>query len=229
MQSRFTPDGSIDALFTTLEGWLGAVLPETTPEHLPLNGTAPAEGIALRTIGIAIPTRRANPALPHLRCDVLVTLTSADPRQEAAAFARLLLAAAARPDVTVLDAPTALQLCATLGIQPALGCVLRVAALLPDPDEPPVQRVRFPLRAEIGEIGVIGGVVLGPGDVPIAGVEISAEGFPWSVRTDRAGRFQLCGVAIGAPTLTARGRGAETIVAAAEADKRITIHLPLEV
>lgn len=213
-----------------LVGWVREVLPDRTVAARALGDKDCGEGVDIRLIGLAPrpSPRTASPPLA-LTLDYLMTVRAADPHVEQAALVDLMLAAMEHEDAEVATDRDALRLCLDLGLPPGPGFVLRATV---SRRRPAVRAplVRFPLEVAQSQIGVLQGSVLGPGDTPVAGAVVRAEGLDRTAQTDAFGRFRLPGPVGGdAPVrLTARARGVE-VDGQVEAGRPVILRLPLEI
>jgi hypothetical protein len=141
----------------------------------------------------------------------------------------LMLAAMEYEHAEVQADRDTLRLCIDLGLAPAPGLVLRAIVSRRRSGERDVPLVRFPLTIEPGELGLLQGSVLGPGDTPVAGAVVRAEGVDRTAQTDAFGRFRLYGPVGGAVVrLNVRARGVE-INGQIEAGRPVILRLPLEI
>jgi hypothetical protein len=144
----------------------------------------------------------------------------------------LLFAAMEHDDAEVVLDRDVLKLCADLDLPPGPGFVLR--AMVSTARRQVADRaglVRFPLNIVSGELGVLQGSVLGPGDTPVAGAVVRVEGVDRTAQTDAFGRFRLHGpvAAKGRPVrLNVRARGVE-IDTEVETGSPVILRLPLEI
>lgn len=219
-----------DAVTGEVVAWTRARLPGLSVEALGAADRAGTEGVEVRLLNVA---SRPEPASPERRVtlalDYLVTVRLADAEAEHRAVGELFFAALDRADVEVVADRSALEACGALGLPPALGIVLRVAMARERPTRR-VQLVREPLVARVVPLGRVEGLVLGPGDVPIAGATVTLIGLDRSARTGADGRFELPGpLPETAPVrVAARARGVEIEMVAAAGDP-VVLKLPLEV
>jgi hypothetical protein len=216
-----------------LIGWTQEVLPGRTVVTRSLSDRDCGEGVDLRLIGLAphAAPRAASPPLT-LAADYLVTVRAADPIVEQTGAMQLMFAAMEHDETEVVPERDALKLCAELTLPPGPGFVLR--AMVSIARRRAVARaalVRFPLTIDAGELGVLQGSVLGPGDTPIAGAVVRVEGVDRTVQTDAFGRFRLHGP-VGAKNkpvrLNVRARGVE-IDTEIKSDSPVILRLPLEI
>ncbi len=159
-------------------------------------------------------------------------MRAADPIVEQTGAMTLLFAAMEHDEAEVVLDRDPLKLCAELNLPPGPGFVLR--AMVSAARRHAVARaglVRFPLTIDAGELGVLQGSVLGPGDTPVAGAVVRVEGVDRTAQTDAFGRFRLHGP-VGRKNkpvrLNVRARGVE-IDSEVETDSPVILRLPLEI
>lgn len=216
-----------------LIGWTQAVLPGRTVVARPLGDRDCGEGVDLRLVGLApcATPRAAAPPLT-LTADYLVTVRAADPIVEQTGAMALMFAAMEHDEAEVVLDRDALKLCAELDLPPGPGFVLRATvSIARRRAAAQAALVRFPLKIDSGELGLLQGSVLGPGDTPVAGAVVRVEGVDHTARTDAFGRFRLPGPVgrKGAPVrLNVRARGVE-IDSEVESENPLILRLPLEI
>jgi hypothetical protein len=226
------PEG-LEATTRELIGWTQEVLPGRAVVARSLSDRDCGEGVDLRLIGLAphAAPRAASPPL-ILEADYLLTVRAADPIVEQTGAMELLFAAMEHEQTEVVLDRDVLKLCADLDLPPGPGFVLRamVSAARRRPAEA-AGLVRFPLNIVSGELGVLQGSVLGPGDTPVAGAVVRLEGLDRSAYTDAFGQFRLHGPVggKGKPVrLNVRARGVE-IDSEVETGSPVILRLPLEI
>ncbi|WP_246263516.1 carboxypeptidase-like regulatory domain-containing protein [Caulobacter soli] len=213
--------------------WTQEVLPDRVVVARSLSDRDCGEGVDLRLIGLtpqATP-RTISPPLT-LTADYLLTVRATDPIAEQTGAMALMFAAMEHEETEVVAGRDALKLCADLGLPPGPGFVLRATVTIArrrPADRAPL--VRFPLTIAAGELGVLQGSVLGPGDTPVAGAVVRVEGVDRTAQTDAFGRFRLHGPVGGKNKpvrLNVRARGVE-IDSEVETDSPVILRLPLEI
>lgn len=216
-----------------LIGWTQAVLPGRAVVARSLSDRDCGEGVDLRLIGLA-PQATPRAAAPPLilTADYLVTVRAADPIIEQTGVIALMFAAMEHDEAEVALDRDALKLCADLDLPPGPGFVLRATVSIARRRAGArAALVRFPLRIDSGELGLLQGSVLGPGDTPVAGAVVRVEGVDRTAQTDAFGRFRLHGPVggKGAPIrLNVRARGIE-IDREVETGSPVILRLPLEI
>jgi hypothetical protein len=200
-------DRADDAVTT----WASGVLPEATVALGPPLDSAGDPGVRLHLLDLHdLPAARgAAPAAAQVAARYLVTTTAADARTAHAMLGALLFAALEAPELEVsFDAPPG-GLWAASGTPPraAFSVVARVRV---ERDDRPAPWVRHPLTVRDAALRPLAGLVLGPGDVPIADAFIRLPALSVSTRSDRKGRFQFAAVPSGMPTdLLVRAKASE--------------------
>lgn len=216
-----------------LIGWTQEVLPDRAVVARSLSDRDCGEGVDLRLIGLAphAAPRAASPPL-ILTVDYLLTVRAADPIVEQTGAVRLLFAAMEHDETEVVLDRDALTLCADLSLPPGPGFVLRtMVSIARSRQAERAGLVRFPLNIVSGELGVLQGSVLGPGDMPVAGAVVRLEGLDRSAQTDALGRFRLHGPVggKGRPVrLNVRARGVE-MDSEVDTGSPVILRLPLEI
>ena len=226
------PEG-LEETTRDLIGWAQEVLPGRAVVARSLGDRDCGEGVDLRLIALtpgATP-RAVSPSLA-LAADYLLTVRAADPIVEQTGAMALMFAAMEHEETEVVSDRDALRLCAGLSLPPGPGFVLR--AMISIARHRPADRaplVRFPLTISGGELGLLQGSVLGPGDTPVAGAVVRVEGVDRTAQTDALGRFRLHGP-VGAKNkpvrLNVRARGVE-IDSEVETGSPVILRLPLEI
>lgn len=212
-----------------LVDWARHVLPGRTVSARSLGDRESPEGVDIRLVGLVPrPTPRAASPPLILAADYLLTVRAADAIAEQTGIMDLMLAAMDYEHAEVATDRDVPKLCIELGLPPALGLVLRATVSRRRPaTRAPL--VRFPLKVAAGELGVLQGSVLGPGDTPVAGAIVRAAGVDRAAQTDAFGRFRLYGpVGDAVVRLNVRARGVE-IDDEVEPGHPVILRLPLEI
>ncbi len=230
MGSCQMPEG-LEETTRELIGWAQDVLPGRTVASRSLGDRENQDGVDIRLVGLAPrpAPRAASPSPPLiLTADYLLTVRAADAFAEQTGIMELMLAAMEYEHAEVATDRDVPRLCIDLGLPPALGLILRATV---SRRRPAVRAplVRFPLKVASGELGVLQGSVLGPGDTPVAGAVVRAEGVDRTAQTDAFGRFRLHGpVGDAVVRLNVRARGVE-IDDEVEPGHPVILRLPLEI
>ena len=190
----------IDEVDDRLTEWVADVLGQT-PVFLDSSAAPKTGGVSLYLLGLeSMPPARGaeRPPLQAL-LRYLVSVTGSDVRESHGQLGKLLFDAFERPEFDVELGPLPLELWAGLGVPPRPGFVLRVPLRKPV-EVPPAPPVTEPLRLEGGPMATLEGVVLGPGDVPVADAFVELPALRLATRSDGQGRFRFAGVsAAGGP------------------------------
>jgi hypothetical protein len=129
-------------------------------------------------------------------------------------------------EVELNPVPTAVW--AAFKVPPQPGFLLR-ALLRVTPPEPDIPVVREPISVSGSPMTQLNGVVLGPGDVPLAQARVELPSLQLSTQTDHKGRFRFTAV----PTepaakqlrLKAKGKVLDTtVVQVGDKDDSLTIY-----
>ncbi len=197
----------IDQADERLGEWVRGVLGDVHVSFAP-PGVAPGIHLYLLEIAEAKEPQTTSPPPLRFRLRYLVTAAAEDPREAHRQLGELLFAALADPAVDIaLDAAPA-AVWQALGIAPQPTFMLEV----------PLERARerrpaVPVREVMlgsSPLGELAGVVVGPGDIPLAQARVELPALSRSTVTDSRGRFQLSGVPLGAAAgemqVHARGR-----------------------
>jgi hypothetical protein len=157
----------------------------------------------------------------------LVTVWAEDPVAEHKLLGDMVAAAMQEEGFEVVLAPVAPETWLALGARPRPAFVLQVPVRQPRP-EPVRPRVRGPLVVQGVPLVALSGVVLGPGDVPVANARVDIPSAGATAQTDPLGRFHFAGLpaepAQRRVRVRARGRQMEVEIAQPEADTAVVIH-----
>ena len=218
-----------------LREWIASVDPAATLTLEPPGDARTGHGVSAYLLEIApgAPPRGSTRPPLQLWLRYLVTTWADDPVVARSLLMDLAFAALSQADLDVAPEPVAPELWSALGSVPQPSFILRAAVRRERPDVV-APRVLLPLVVEQGRFVSVEGVVLGPGDLGLAGAEVDVVGIDRGTRTDRRGRFRI-GRLPGDPVesrLRVRAKGVEVVVAV-PADPRLAqamvIHLdPLE-
>lgn len=186
------PEENAGAAMVTLADWIGTMsaMPVT-----PVTRAAPVEDGRIEIRLAAMVPRPATRSLDHrldrLSVDYLVTWRMPDPIVEADLMSDLAFALAQDGDgFEIADEADAAEAASRLHIGPLAGVLVR-CELARDRRLPRGPRVRHPAVTRIVPLAEIEGVVLGPGNMPIAGATICIAGETRVTTTDPRGRFRF--------------------------------------
>jgi hypothetical protein len=140
----------------------------------------------------------------------------------------LLFAAMGEPGLEVAFDTAPGGLWAASGTPPRASFTL-VTRVRVEPDARPAPLVRNPLTVREAPLHPLAGVVLGPGDVPIADAFIRVPALSVSTRSDAKGRFQFAALPSGTPTdLLVRAKASEfPFTIASTPDQPVVLRLAL--
>ncbi len=201
-----------------------------------IDDSTPSDGttVTLTLIDMApapLPRGAAGLTPLQLRARYLVTIAAADAVAERQALAELAFSAGPIAEVQLEPAALGLELWKTLGvsIRPAL---VASVVLQRERRGRPVRRVRQPLVTKWAPSRPVSGVVVGPGDVPIAGAFVEVEGLSQSAYSNHRGEFAFRSVpgADPPPTLVVHAKGATVrmrVDGDATASAPLLIRIPL--
>lgn len=163
------------------EVWLGPPLPGENRTGVGLH--------LLRILPEPSP-RGARPPPLRIRLEYLVSTWAEAPSTEHRLLAEVVVAALSRDDVQVAPEPVSVSLWAAFGVPPRPG-LLVVASLRVERSAKPAPLVREPPIVRWVASGALAGVVVGPGDVPVANARIELPALDLRVATDADGRFRF--------------------------------------
>jgi hypothetical protein len=224
--------GPIARSMTDLAGWLSTVDISAWVGD-PGAGDAPAGGLCAWPVAVLAEqeVRASNQRQPmRLRVRYLLTAGGEAGGAEAARLLDpVLSAAAADASVAVVFEPVPVELWRALGLRPRAALLVDVPAQV-ERATPRVPLVRGPLTLDGTPMRSLSGRVVGPGDVPLAGIRVEAPVVGASTYTDNGGRFAFGGLPAGDPArlvLVGRGRQFEAEVGT-DADAPVLIRCDFE-
>jgi hypothetical protein len=184
-----------------IEAWIGD----------PGAGDAPAGGLCAWPIAVLADQEVRGSTLRQpmrLRVRYLVTAGGEPGGADAARLLDpVLSAAAAGASVAVVFDPVPVELWRAMGLRPRAALLVDVPAQV-ERATPRVPLVRGPLTLNGTPMRPLRGRVVGPGDVPLAGIRVEAPVIGASTYTDNGGRFTFDGLPAGDPArLVLAGRG----------------------
>ncbi|MEO8078581.1 MAG: carboxypeptidase regulatory-like domain-containing protein [Acidobacteriota bacterium] len=203
----------IDQVDDRLKEWVGtAVGPVAVSLALP-NGSRPGTGVNLYLVELALKplVRRRGHSAQQLTLRYLVTTWAEQPEDAHRLLGDLVFAAMEASDFEVELAGASTELWHALGTPPRPSFMLAVPLEKLRPAEQ-VPRVLKPVVIEVAPVESFHGLVLGPGDVPLAAARVRMETLGLETRTDGAGRFLFSSVPGGGrpKSLVAQAHGVET-------------------
>lgn len=203
-----------------LRAWLASIVDGPVRDGMPTNDPAPSDDDGELTLCVvdlvpettmSVDVHRSGSAAVWLRHLVCATHPGSS-----AALGALGVVMARLVDPTRLDAgaptvqfdpaATTTHLWAALGVAPRPAVVLRTRAVF-SRDAALVPRVTSPLRVVGGPVLVLRGRLVGPGEVPLVGADVSVPAVGASARTAPDGSFVLAGVPSGPLAVAVRAKG----------------------
>jgi hypothetical protein len=186
-------------------------------------------GLYLLELDESPPLRGEAPAPLQVQLRYLVTAWAASVEAEHKLLGDLVFAALARADLQVALRPIDAGVWRGFGIPPRAAFLLQVPLRVErKADRGP--RVRE-LKTQFVSSGRLQGVVLGPGDVPIAGARVEAPSLGISATTASNGRFSFARVPMEASAIrlrvSAKGEVQEIDAAPPAGGKQFTIRMKL--
>jgi hypothetical protein len=213
-----------------LADWAGAVAGPGVHVALtaPRDGTS-GSGVSLFLIDlVSLPPMRGQRRAPlQLALRYLVTAWADDVHSEHRLLDALVAAAMQEEGLEVVLEPTPPATWLALECQPRPAFVLQVPVRQARP-EPATPRVRGPLVVQGVALAPLAGVVLGPGDVPLAGARVEVPSAAAVAETDPRGWFRFPGLPVEPRQklvrVRARGRQIDVEIAQPEASGSVVIH-----
>lgn len=182
----------IDEVDQQVTHWVEEVLPGV---NVTLDGPAAAADVALHLFEITdLPTAHSEERrLLQVRLGYLVTTSGEDVALAHKRLGELLFAALTHPDYSVRFSGDLASFWSAAGVPPRAGFILTVPLRQPL-EAAPAPPVQGPLRVQGAGMRVMDGVVLGPGDVPIADAYVEIPSLQLATRSDRRGRFRFAAI-----------------------------------
>lgn len=201
-----------------LKNWIAGEIPGaevslTAPEKQPAG-----QGVGLYLLELAqIPMPSTNRRSPlQLTLRYLVTAWADKPEDAHRTLVQLIFAAMENRDFQVELDPIPITVWTAFGVDPRPSFVLRVPVRKERP-EPETPRVREPLRVQSSLVASFHGVVLGPGDIPLAGCRVEVPSLNLATSTDHQGRFRFPGMpATGTKSFLVKAKGRDLRLDSAE-------------
>lgn len=185
----------IDQADRDLQAWIQSVIPEIDIVLAPPQQMMGKQGVSLYLLALARPSPAWMNRQPtsQIALRYLITTWAANDEEAHHLLGKLIYAVMEKReyelDLTELPTP----LWTALGIGPRPSCTL-IAPLAFERPEPVSHLVRGPLVIHGAPIRSLHGVVLGPGDIPIAGASVELSALSLSSHTDAHGRFHFSSV-----------------------------------
>jgi hypothetical protein len=175
-----------------LKDWVGSVLEVPEISLAAPSGRRERRGVSLYLMELKDkpPLRTIKRPPLQLLLRYLVTTWADRPEDAHHLLGRLVFAAMDNPEFQVDLGPVSLEAWKALDAAPqpsfVLGVTLQRLRL-----EPKVSIVREPVIVKVSPFTSLHGIVLGPGDVPLAEARIEIPGLNLETRTDYRGRFRF--------------------------------------
>jgi hypothetical protein len=203
----------IDQVDDRLRDWIGTAVGKMDVSLAMPNESTPGTGVGLYLLDLAVkPTiRRQGHSTLHIALRYLVTTWSERPEEAHRLLGELVFAAMEATDFEVELSGASADLWMALGTPPKPSFML-VVPLEKVRRAEEVPRVRHPVIVEAVPVETFHGLVLGPGDIPLANARVRLDSLGLETRTDNHGRFLFSSVPGGArpKSLIAQARGVET-------------------
>lgn len=209
--------------------WVRLQLPNVRAEPVSLLKSDIDEGVEIRLLNLAPRAEpRSHDRLSHvLAIDYLVTLRFADPLIEHRNVAELALATLESSDFQMVTDRQVPEACRLLSLSPSAGLILR-AELRRTRELPRAPLVREPAVTRLSPLVWLEGVVVGPGDQPVADATVMLDGSNRTHVTGANGQFRFAAPSGSPVHATVRAR-LVTTRAELGAGAPTIIKLPLEV
>jgi len=194
-----------------LKDWVGTVLEGVDVSLTPPEDQRSGRGVGLYLLELVqspLPSTNKRPPL-QLVLRYLITAWSDKPEDAHQMLVALMFAAMENKDFQVELEALPMTVWTAFGVPPRPSFILR-APLRQERPQPQTKLVREPLRVESSPIIGLHGLLLGPGDVPLADCRIEIPALHISTSTDHRGRFYFPAVpASGAKQLVVKAKGFE--------------------
>jgi hypothetical protein len=215
----------IDAVDQRLKDWVNRIHDQAEVHFTAPKSADAIKGIGLYLMEVAILPPPSTAKLPPLQVALryLVTSWSDDPQAAHRLLGDLLFAAMEDPEVEVEPQAVPISVWSAFGVAPRPSFVLRVPLRRErsKPKAKPVSTVSFTTMMAVGGLH---GIVLGPGDTPLAGAEVQVPALGLTTRTDHKGRFHFSSLpGEGRPlTLRVKAKGCELSITTGESYPEVT-------
>jgi hypothetical protein len=209
----------IDTVDQQLREWVATIVGDVNVSlAIPsVSGTDHTVSLYLTDILAKAPIRAAAATTHQLSLRYLVTVWAERPEDAHRLLGELLFAAMSAADFEVERAGPTAELWQAFGVAPRPSFWLLIPLTKSRAIDPP-PLVREPVVVDAAPIESFHGVVLGPGEVPVANARVRLDGSGLEARTDLQGRFLFRAIPGGSrpKRLVARARGTQTIVTTTE-------------
>lgn len=205
----------IDEIDKELTKWIKSALGNVEVRLGPPGQGSDGEFVSLYLLEIqpASPSGHDGSRFFQLSLHYLITTWAPEPETAHRMLGELAFRAAEHPDFQLGLEPLEAQLWSAFGTAPRPGFLLRVP-LRRQREKPHQDIVRHPLVLRETSLGTMEGVLLGPGEVPVAGACVELVGLGRKAYTDGHGRFVFSAVPAepGRKRLRIRAKGRELAV-----------------
>lgn len=180
----------IDQADRELQAWIRGIVPEVTVILGAPHQLEGQQGINLYLLALAnpLPSWVNRQAGKRIALRYLVTAWAAEEERAHALLGKLVFAAMEKREYEVNLEELPVTLWVALGIAPRPALTLWVPCTL-EQQERAVKLVRGPLVVHGAPVRSLHGIVLGPGDIPVAGADIELPALQLRGRTDTRGKF----------------------------------------
>jgi Pvc16 N-terminal domain len=194
-----------------LKDWVGNVIPGAELCLAAPDPKKTGRGVGMYLLELVqspAPSTTRRPPL-QLALRYLITSWSDTPEDAHQMLAALMFAAMENTDFQVELEPIPLSVWTAFDTPPLPSFILRVPMRQERP-QPQTKLVREPLKIQMSPIVGFHGVLLGPGEVPLADCRVELPALNLSARTDYQGRFSFPGVPSAGPKqLLVKAKGLE--------------------
>ena len=194
-----------------LKDWVGTVIEGGDVSLAPPENQRTGRGVGLYLLELVQsppPSSNKRPPL-QLALRYLITAWSGTPEDAHQMLVALMFAAMENKEFQVELEPLPVAVWTAFGVPPRPSFILRVP-LRQERPQPQTKLVREPLRVESSPIVGLHGLLVGPGDIPLADCRIEIPALHISTSTDHRGRFYFPAVpASGNKQLVVKAKGFE--------------------
>jgi Pvc16 N-terminal domain len=185
----------IDEVDRRLKDWIGTVLDgvEVTLGSPSAEKPAKCVNLFLYQLVHDPPARTAAPPPLQLSLRYLITTWSDQFEESHRMLGELVFAAMGNREFQLELEPLAAEVWSALKAEPQPSFIVRIP-VRQERELPKAKRVRAPLVVDSAPIGPFHGIVLGPGDIPLANARVDLIGLNLITQTDLKGRFKFLGV-----------------------------------
>lgn len=185
----------IDQADRDLQEWVKSVIPEIDIILAPPQQLAGKHGVSLYLLALAKPSPAwmNRQSSPQIALRYLVTTWAADDEEAHRLLGKLIFAVMGKRDYELDLAELPATLWTALGIAPRPSCMLIAPLSFERPETVP-HLVRGPLVIHGAPVKSLHGVVLGSGDMPVAGASVELSALSLISHTDARGRFHFSSV-----------------------------------